>query len=85
MVIAKRAAAHDGTVDPEVEENTEEIVEDTESTEMENSEESKDNNSSNGLAIGGVVMIAILCLVAGAGIGLVVDRKVLLKENHENL
>ena len=78
-VIAKRAAAHDGSVDPTepATEPTEPSVPVTQPTEP---QEPTEIEKSGGVSAGVVIIIAILCLAGGAAGGIFVDKKFLSKK-----
>ena len=78
-VIAKRAAAHDGSTEPTepATEPTEPSVPVTEPTEP---QEPTEIEKSGGVSAGVVIIIAILCLVGGAAGGIFVDKKFLSKK-----
>ena len=78
-VIAKRATAHDSSVDPTepATEPTEPSVPVTQPTEH---QEPTEIEKSGGVSAGVVIIIAILCLAGGAAGGIFVDKKCLSKK-----
>ena len=83
-VIAKRAAAHDGSVD-EIPDETEPVTEPTEpstepSTDPSEPQETPNTEKRGGIAAWVLILVAILCLAGGAAGGIFVDKKFLGKK-----
>lgn len=79
-VIAKRAAAHDGSVD-EIPDETEPVTEPTEpSTDPSKPQETPNAEKRGGIAAWVLILVAILCLAGGAAGGIFVYKKFLGKK-----